>query len=219
MKNIIKKTLKEQNKSINLLKLFVFSVLFVSHVAPAAYAMEDDEETAKNLILKRGKLWWGESSFDCSWGKNGTIPAKDKREGDGKTPEGSFYFRSVFYRPDRIDHIETKLPLRKVIKGEGGDGWCDEPNDPQYNQSVTLPYNGRHEVLWRDDNLYDIILVIGYNDSPVISNPPMGSAIFVHIRRDDGGPTAGCVSLDRAGLLKILEEAKPNSRAIFEHQN
>ena len=85
------------------------------------------------------------------------------------------------------------MPLLKIIPG---DGWCDEPKDPRYNRYVTLPYKASHEELWREDDVYNLILVIGHNDSPVINNPPMGSAIFVHVRRSDGGSTAGCVSLD-----------------------
>jgi len=219
VQNMERKTLNERDKSVSLLKLFAMAVIYASSIAPTAYAMQSEEgETTKHLILKKGKLHWGDSTFDCSWGKNGTTPAKAKREGDGKTPEGSFLFRRVFYRPDRVEKIETYLTLQKITKGEGGDGWCDQPNDTHYNESVTLPYKGSHEELWREDGLYDIILVVGYNDSPVVSEPPMGSAIFVHIRRPDGGPTSGCVSLERNALLSILKEAKPDSRLIVEPQ-
>lgn len=127
------RNIKKKNGSGGLLKLIAMAVIYASSIAPTAYAMqseeedeeedEEEEETAKHLILKKGKLYWGDSIFDCSWGKNGTIPAKDKREGDGKTPEGSFLLRRVFYRPDRVEKIETCLTLQKITKGEGGDGW------------------------------------------------------------------------------------------------
>ena len=64
------------------------------------------------------------------------------------------------------------------------DGWCDAPDDPNYNRLVSLPYPASAEHLWRDDNVYDLIAVLGYNDDPVV--PGKGSAIFLHIARSVG---------------------------------
>jgi L,D-peptidoglycan transpeptidase YkuD (ErfK/YbiS/YcfS/YnhG family) len=87
------------------------------------------------------------------------------------------------------------------------DGWCDAPGDPQYNTLVRLPFAGSHERMWRADRLYDLVLVIGYNDDPVV--PGKGSAMFLHLARPDFGPTEGCVALtlgDALAALALLRE-------------
>ena len=93
------------------------------------------------------------------------------------------------------------------------DGWCDDPGDAAYNRPVALPYKARAERLWREDGLYDLVVLLGYNDDPVV--PGKGSAIFLHIARDDYGPTEGCVALSRADLLEVLKTADAGSRVVI----
>src|SRR5512147_2461712 len=100
----------------------------------------------------------GERSFPCALGRSGLVA--DKREGDGGTPIGRFAFRRLLYRADRIAHVETRLPALHI---ERDDGWCDDPADAAYNKPVHLPYPARHELLWLDSNLYDLIVIIGHN--------------------------------------------------------
>ena len=109
-----------------------------------------------NLILRNKQLSWGDHLFPCTWGRGGI--SASKREGDGTTPTGTFPFRRIFYRADRLQKPETFLPL-KLLTSE--DGWCDDPENLLYNQYVKLPYSGRHEKLWREDHVYDLILVVG----------------------------------------------------------
>ncbi len=143
--------------------------------------------------------------FQCAVGRGGIRLAK--REGDGATPAGAWTLREVFYRADRMAAPVTKLPLRAL---KPDDGWCDAPNDPQYNRPVRLPYPASAETLWRGDHVYDIIVVAGYNDAPVV--PGAGSAIFLHIARSRYQPTAGCVAFAPGDLLKILSVVDPRSR-------
>ena len=77
--------------------------------------------------------------------------------------------------------------------------------DRNYNRAVELPYPVLDERLWRDDNLYDIIVVIGYNDYPRVQG--YGSAIFIHGMRDGARPTAGCIGLNLKDLRRLLESA------------
>jgi L,D-peptidoglycan transpeptidase YkuD (ErfK/YbiS/YcfS/YnhG family) len=126
----------------------------------------------------------------------------EKQEGDGATPAGDFVMRQVLYRPDRLAEPATRLPVQAL---EPDDGWCDAPDDPAYNRPVLLPYRASAETLWREDGIYDLIVVLGHNDDPVV--PGRGSAIFLHLAREDFGPTAGCVALSCDDLLKILAEA------------
>jgi L,D-peptidoglycan transpeptidase YkuD (ErfK/YbiS/YcfS/YnhG family) len=81
-------------------------------------------------------------------------------------------------------------------------GWCDDVNSPEYNQFVRLPCNSSHEQLWRKDHLYDVIIVIGYNDDPVIKHK--GSAIFLHIAKPNYEATAGCIGLKNNYKGQIL---------------
>lgn len=143
----------------------------------------------------------GNKVFPCSIGKNGFN--RDKKEGDDTTPIGEFLFREVFYRADRITlgQLKPGLPCRAL---QQNDGWCDDINSDDYNKYITLPYAHNHENLWREDNIYDIIIVIGYNDNPILKGK--GSAIFLHIARENYEPTAGCIALAKEDLLTIVPQ-------------
>lgn len=140
----------------------------------------------------------------CAIGKGGAVPAAEKREGDGGTPIGIWPIRRVLYRPDKGPKPATALPIAAIAPD---DGWCDAPGDRNYNRPVRLPYAASHERMWRDDDLYDLVVVLGYNDAPVVSG--RGSAIFLHVARPNFGPTAGCIALARANVLTLLAKARP----------
>ncbi len=145
---------------------------------------------------------WGPHDWRCAVGKAGLVKAK--REGDGATPIGIWPLRRLLYRADRLPRPKTALSCQAI---DPTDGWCDAPDDPAYNQPIRLPYAASHEVLCRDDALYDLVVVLGYNDAPPV--PGLGSAIFLHLTRDDYGGTEGCVALTREHLLTLLAEAAP----------
>ena len=148
---------------------------------------------------------YGDVLRPCAIGKGGV--RADKTEGDGATPAGCWPIRRVLYRADRLPRPETVFPCDPL---QPYDGWCDAPADPRYNEQVRLPYAGRHERLWRDEEIYDCIVVLGYNDAPVRAGA--GSAIFLHVARRDLAPTEGCVALPRDDLLDFLRAAEPVSR-------
>lgn len=150
-----------------------------------------------------GYLGYGDVLVRCALGRGGVLAADIKREGDGASPAGNWPIRRVMWRPDKLDAPKTALPLAPI---HPADGWCDEPNDPRYNQPVTHPYPASAEHLWREDDVYDIIVVLGYNDSPVVAGK--GSAIFMHVARPDYGPTAGCVAVAKDDLLALLAVAE-----------
>jgi L,D-peptidoglycan transpeptidase YkuD (ErfK/YbiS/YcfS/YnhG family) len=155
-----------------------------------------------------GHASWGGRAMRAALGQGGV--AAQKREGDHKTPAGSFLMRQLLYRPDRLaPPPATGLPARALTEAEG---WCDAPGDPRYNRLVPLPYPASHETLWRADEIYDLIVPLGYNDDPVV--PGLGSAIFLHVARPDWSGTEGCVALARADLLTVLAEAGPTSRVV-----
>ena len=145
----------------------------------------------------RGIARLGDRVFSCALGRAGLIA--DKREGDGGTPIGRFQFRRLLYRADRVPHIETRLPALHI---DPADGWCDDPASPDYNRPVRLPHPARHERLWLDTHLYDLVVVIGHNDDPVVKGA--GSAVFLHVARENFAPTEGCIAFTREDLLTIL---------------
>jgi L,D-peptidoglycan transpeptidase YkuD (ErfK/YbiS/YcfS/YnhG family) len=133
-----------------------------------------------------------------------------KREGDGATPIGGFACRMLYYRPDRLTMPATGL---RVVALTPRDGWCDAPGDAKYNQPVRLPYGAGTESLWRADEVYDLIVPLGYNDAPAI--PGLGSAIFLHLARPGYPPTQGCVALAPGDLLAFLALADSGSRVVI----
>lgn len=161
------------------------------------------------LVLPEGRLVWRERQYRCALGAGGV--RREKREGDGATPAGAFLLRRVLYRADRLGRPATGLPIDRLREH---DGWCDSPADPSYNRQIRLPYLARHERLWRADRLYDVIVVLGFNDAPAV--PGRGSAVFLHVARADYGPTEGCVALALGDLLAVLATAEPGARLVVE---
>lgn len=151
-----------------------------------------------------GSLLIEARSVRCALGRAGVVSAAAKMEGDGASPAGVWPLRRVLYRPDRGGRPQTRLPVAPLAPH---DGWCDTSDDAAYNRRVTLPHDARAERLWREDGLYDLMVVLGHNDAPVI--PGAGSAIFLHLARPDYSPTEGCVGLARADLEALLALAEP----------
>ncbi len=155
-------------------------------------------------VFPNGRLICGPLQAWAALGRAGVTAAK--REGDGATPAGCYPLRQVYYRPDRRAPPRTGLAVRAL---EPDDGWCDAPGHPAYNCPVKQPFAASHESLWRADHVYDLIVVVGYNDRPAVAG--LGSAIFLHLQRPDHGPTAGCVALDPAALETVLALLGPGS--------
>ena len=160
-----------------------------------------------NVIVRpagaqRARIEWDSHACACAVGRSG-ISVK-QAEGDGITPVGTFAVRRVLYRADRMPKPATRLPLAALAPD---DGWCDAPADPAYNTQIKRPYRASHEALWRDDGLYDLIAVLGFNDDPVV--PGKGSAIFLHVARPDYGPTEGCIALALDDLVALLAALAP----------
>ena len=111
------------------------------------------------------------------------------------------------YRADRVPAPATALPVQAI---DPDLGWCDDPAHPAYNQAVRLPFAASHERLWRNDGVYDLLAVIGWNDEPVA--PGLGSAIFLHVARPDFAPTEGCIALALDDLSALLVACRPGDR-------
>ncbi len=149
------------------------------------------------VVHPDGRLVLGGQVFRAALGRGGV--RADKQEGDGATPAGLLALRRVLYRADRGPLPLTVLAREPIA---ASDGWCDDPAHPDYNRQVRLPHPARCEALWRDDGVYDLLAVLGWNDAPVLRG--RGSAIFLHVARPDHAPTEGCIALAPAALREVL---------------
>ena len=149
-----------------------------------------------------GRLSFGDIDMACTIGRSGACAAEDKREGDGCTPLGTWPVRGVLLRPGKVAADGIRLPWRWV---RTGDGWSDDPADPAYNRPVHLPRAHSAESLLREDDAYDVIVILGHNDAPPV--PGQGSAIFFHL--SEGRPTAGCIAVEREDMLRLLPLLAP----------
>lgn len=159
--------------------------------------MASNDPTAARLTFR-------DLDYRCAVGAGGV--ADDKHEGDRCTPLGVWPLRRVFYRSDRTAVPRTHQRITSIDQSMG---WSDDPNDAvHYNRLISLPYPCGHETLWRDDNLYDIVVELGYNDDPPI--PGRGSAVFLHVARPDYAATQGCVALRVDDLQDLLAAIDPD---------
>ncbi|WP_339703295.1 L,D-transpeptidase family protein [uncultured Sphingosinicella sp.] len=142
-------------------------------------------------------------TIQCLIGKAGATDAAAKREGDAMTPRGTYPIRALLVRPDKLAVPNTKLPWRWLHES---DGWSDDVRDPAYNRPVRHPHPFSAEHLWREDGLYDLIIILGHNDTPPVEG--MGSAIFLHCMAAKDF-TQGCVAIPREALLAVLARLAP----------
>lgn len=167
--------------------------------------------TAPKIVVRslsanaqRGVLTYGNLAFPCALGRSGRRVGK--REGDGATPAGTFAMREAYFRPDRLARPRTQLRIAPI---RSADGWCDAPGDRNYNRPVRHPYPTSAEHMWREDGLYDVVVVLGYNDRPRIQG--RGSAVFMHVAGPGMKPTEGCVALKRPHLVRLLQRIGRNT--------
>jgi L,D-peptidoglycan transpeptidase YkuD (ErfK/YbiS/YcfS/YnhG family) len=143
--------------------------------------------------------------FDAVVGKNGFAAPGDKREGDGKSPSGTFAVGTVFGY-DAAPAFPLKMRYRQATDR---DFWVDDVASAQYNQWVSsAPDASSWEKMRRADDLYSLGAVIEYNTKPIV--PGHGSAIFLHVWRDPDKPTAGCVALAKLNLQALLSALNPS---------
>ncbi|SOB93548.1 L,D-transpeptidase family protein [Rhodobacter maris] len=164
------------------------------------------------IVTRQGDIWqarYGEKVWQAGVGRGGIAPKQV--EGDGISPIGCWPIRRVLYRADKLGEAPASVFPTETIAAD--DGWCDAPEHPDYNRPVKRPFAASHEEMWRADDLYDIVVVLGHNDDPVV--PGAGSAVFLHVASAGYGATAGCATLTRADLLEFLALAAPGTRLCF----
>ena len=134
----------------------------------------------------------------------------NKREGDGGTPRGVFHARQLWWRADRHVRPRTFLATRAI---GNEDAWCEDPSDRHYNQPIKLALGNGGDRLKRGDHLYDFIIEIDHNTQPRVAY--RGSAVFLHLARENFGPTAGCVAMRKGPMLHLLQRLGPRTKIII----
>jgi L,D-peptidoglycan transpeptidase YkuD (ErfK/YbiS/YcfS/YnhG family) len=145
----------------------------------------------------QGVLVCGPLRLRCALGRSGRRVLK--REGDGASPAGRHRIVAAYYRGDVQIGLRAMVPIKRMSRD---DGWCDDPGDRNYNRPVRLPYRASVETMWRQDHLYDVVLVLDYNLRPRVRY--RGSAIFLHLAQSDYAPTEGCVAVSAKDMPRLL---------------
>ncbi len=150
--------------------------------------------------LSEATMRFATHEIELRCGKTGGIAEAEKREGDMKTPFGKYKLKQVFYRADKVEKPKTILPVSEITPDMG---WCDDPADPAYNTLIKKPYAASHEDMYREDDVYDIVVEISHNDNPPV--PGLGSAVFLHLMRPEKTGTAGCLAFTHENLRFLLD--------------
>ena len=156
------------------------------------------------FVKNKHTLQVDEFKFRCCIGKNGST--SKKKEGDKKTPKGTYKIENLYYRKDRKEKPTTLLKCIEIKKNMG---WCDDISFPKkYNKLIKIKKKINHEKLKRNDHKYDFLIPIKYNfKKPTVG---LGSCIFIHLTKDYK-PTSGCVALKEKDFLIMLKVIKKNS--------
>jgi L,D-peptidoglycan transpeptidase YkuD (ErfK/YbiS/YcfS/YnhG family) len=160
-------------------------------------------------IRSRGVLIAGGLAIPVVLGRTGI--RANKREGDGATPRGRFRLRRLWWRADRSPRPPTLLPTVRI---DHRVAWCEDPGDRRYNRPFRRSANEPGDRLWRDDQLYDVIIEIDHNTRPRVAR--RGSAVFLHLARPDHSPTAGCVAFAAPDLRRLLARLGPKTRILIQ---
>jgi len=160
------------------------------------------------LLKNKQTLKVDDHFLRCVIGKNGLT--SKKKEGDKKTPKGTFDIGNLYYRNDRINYLQTNL---KTILIKKNMGWCDDvKSSKNYNKLIKSPNIFKHEKLFRKDHKYDLLIPIKYNfKKPKVPN---GSCIFFHLT-EDYKPTAGCIALKKKDFLVLIKLINKNTKLII----
>ncbi len=157
------------------------------------------------FVKNKHTLQINDFKFRCCIGKKGST--SNKKEGDKKTPKGTFKIENLYFRKDRVKKPSTFLKCVEIKKNMG---WCDDINFPKkYNKLFKIMKKVKHEKLKRKDHKYDLLIPIMYNFKKPIKDK--GSCIFIHLTKNYK-PTAGCVAIKEKDFVIMLKLIKKNSK-------
>ena len=150
------------------------------------------------IIVRNKVLKYKNFLYKCAVGENGIT--NSKIEGDRCSPSGIYSIEKIYFRKDKLNLPKIDFQTTPINKNFG---WCDDTTSSHYNKFIEFPFSDRAEILFREDEIYNIICVISYNTNPIIKNK--GSAIFLHVANTDYSGTAGCLALKQSDLIELLQ--------------
>lgn len=155
----------------------------------------------KKVKYKKGYQWRKILSCGAYTGKKGI---DKKKEGDKKTPTGTFWITSAF---GIKKNPGTKLPYTRVNKYLY---WSEEKDT--YNRLVDVrklrkkKIKGEHLIDYKP--AYNYAMVIGYNKKCIYGK---GSAIFLHTKSGNSY-TAGCIAVSENNMKRLLKNVTKKTR-------
>jgi L,D-peptidoglycan transpeptidase YkuD (ErfK/YbiS/YcfS/YnhG family) len=164
---------------------------------------------------QRGAKWMPEgAALPVLFGKNGLawgigLAGQDeaglhKKERDGRAPAGVFRIGKIYTYDSQLP-LGANFPFHQVTPA---DAWIDDSGNPDYNRMVTIPDPANpppwfeKQKMRHNDFAYRWLVEIRHNSDPPVAGA--GSAIFFHIRRGEARPTAGCTTMAKEDLVRVI---------------
>jgi L,D-peptidoglycan transpeptidase YkuD (ErfK/YbiS/YcfS/YnhG family) len=184
-------------------------------VQPGAEQLITVEAATTRTTYATARIWRRQGA--CWVAAGGPYPARlgrnglsaNRREGDGTTPAGTFRIHPTMYGNERNPGVRFRY-----VRVRCGDWWDEDPSSRTYNQFVRTrcgsrpPFRVVSAGMWQERVAYPYLAVVEFNMRPVVRG--RGSGIFLHAQT--GGPTAGCVSLRKGDLRRVLRWLRPDAR-------
>lgn len=143
---------------------------------------------------KEEDIWTQLLETEAKIGDNGIGKTK---EGDRKTPQGTYHFIKAFGKNQDPGSI---IPYTQVNERCF---WVDDSNSAYYNRfvttdSVSQDWNSAEKLLLSTDS-YNYVLATDYNADCI---PYAGSAIFMHCLPTGG---AGCIAIPESDMKYLVQ--------------
>ncbi len=157
---------------------------------------------------QRGGVWTRVFGPWTAWvGRNGVAPSGAKREGDGRTPSGTYGFSFFFgvYNNPGVHFPYRQITSTAIV-------WDDDPASASYNEWIDtrVATAGANPEPMYNTPSYDYGAVIAYNTA---RTPGLGSAIFLHVSHNSS--TAGCVAIPTSELVSVLQWLQPSEQPLI----
>jgi L,D-peptidoglycan transpeptidase YkuD (ErfK/YbiS/YcfS/YnhG family) len=155
-----------------------------------------------------------------AWGRgiNPPQPGIQKVDSDHRNPKGLFKVGTALGYASEPPDGAKGWPYHQVTDR---DAWIDDPNlvGLPYNHLYTLPPGAPFPVWWHRERMhmgdfaYDWLITIEHNYDDI--DPKAGNEIFFHIRRGEHYRTAGCTTMERGNIIRLIKWLEPGSNAML----
>jgi len=160
------------------------------------------------VLFARKGLAWGR-------GLNPPQTGPQKRSDDHRNPAGLFKIGYALGYAPKLPPGSGGWPYHQVTDR---DAWIDDPTLPEYNHLYTLSPGTPKPPWWEKERLhmgdfaYEWMVLIEDNYDNAV--PGAGTDIFFHIRRGEHYRTAGCTTMARPDLVRLIKWLRLGSNAM-----